>query len=49
MCCVDNINFRLNHLNDVGASLVALLVKNLTAVQETLVQFLSREVLMEKG
>ena len=49
MCCVDNVNFRLNHLNDVRDSLVALLVKNLPAMQETLVQFLSREVLMEKG
>jgi len=41
VCCVDNVNIRLNHLNDVGASLVALLVKNLPAMQETLIQFLS--------
>ena len=32
MCCVDNVNFRLNHLNDVRDSLVALLVKNLPAM-----------------
>ena len=31
------------------ASLVAQLVKNLPAMQETLVQFLSREDLLEKG
>ena len=32
-----------------GASLVAQLVKNLLAMQETLVQFLGREVPLEKG
>ena len=32
-----------------GASLVAQLVKNLPAMQETLVQFLSREDPLEKG
>ena len=32
-----------------GASLVAQLVKNLPAVQETLVRFLGREVPLEKG
>ena len=32
-----------------GASLVAQLVKNLLAMQETLVQFLGREDLLEKG
>ena len=31
-----------------GASLVAQLVKNLPAMQETLVQFLGQEVLLEK-
>ena len=41
MSYVDNVNFRLNNLNDVRASLVALLVKNLPAMQETVVQFLS--------
>ena len=33
----------------VGASLVSQLVKNLPAMQETLVQFLSGEDLLEKG
>ena len=33
----------------MGASLVAQLVKNLPAMQETLVQFLSWEDLLEKG
>ena len=33
----------------VGASLVAQLVKNLPAVQETLVQFLDQEDPLEKG
>ena len=32
-----------------GASLIAQLVKNLHAVQETQVQFLSQEDLLEKG
>ena len=32
-----------------GASLVAQLVKNLPAMQETLVQFLGQEDLLEKG
>ena len=32
-----------------SASLVAQLVKNLSAMQETLVRFLSREVPLEKG
>ena len=34
---------------DTGASLVAQLVKNLPAMQETPVQFLGREVPLEKG
>ena len=33
----------------IGASLVAQLVKNPPAMQETLVQFLGQEVLLEKG
>ena len=33
----------------IGASLVAQLVKNLPAMQETLVQFLSGEYLLEEG
>ena len=32
-----------------GASLIAQLVKNLPATQETLVQFLEQEDLLEKG
>ena len=32
-----------------GASLIAHLVKNLPAIQETLVQFQSQEDLLEKG
>ena len=34
---------------NLGASLVAQLVKNLPAMQETLVQFLGQEDLLEKG
>ena len=33
----------------VGASLIAQLVKNLPAMQETLIQFLDGEDLLEKG
>ena len=33
----------------IQASLIAQLVKNLTAMQETLVQFLGREDPLEKG
>ena len=34
---------------NLGASLVAQLVKNLPAMQETPVQFLGQEYLLEKG
>ena len=37
------------HIDVVGASLVAQLVKNVPAVQETPVQFLSQEDPLEKG
>ena len=40
---------RLLHLHIHRAFLVAQLVKNLLAVQETLVQFLGQENLLEKG
>ena len=33
----------------MGASLIVQLVKNLPAMQETLVQFLDQEKLLEKG
>ena len=36
-------------VSEQGAFLVAQLVKNLPAMQETLVQFLDREELLEKG
>ena len=38
-----------NNLVKFCASLMAQLVKNLPAMQETLAQFLSREDLLEKG
>ena len=37
------------HESTVGASLIALLVKNLPAVQETLVRFMGQEDPLEKG
>ena len=37
------------HLLYVGASLIAQLLKNPPAIQETLVQFLGREDPLEKG
>ena len=41
------MKFQLN--NSTRASLIAQLVRNPPAMQETLVQFLSREDLLEKG
>ena len=38
-----------SRLVDQGVSLIAQLVKNLPALQETLVQFLGREDPLEKG
>ena len=44
------INIRIfNTYHKTGASLIAQLVKNLPAVQETPVQFLGQEDLLEKG
>ena len=40
---------RIYILSLFGASLIAQLVKNLPAIQETLVQFLGLEDLLEKG
>ena len=40
---------RLQKLLYTGASMVAQLVKNLPAVQKTLVQFLGQEDALEKG
>ena len=40
---------RINHKLPWRASLIAQLVKNPPAMQETLVQFLGREDLLEKG
>ena len=42
----EGISYAIQYL---GASLVAQLVKNLPAMQETLVRFLGREDLLEKG
>ena len=39
----------LDGYSQYGVSLVAQLVKNLPAMQETLVRFLGRENLLEKG
>ena len=48
---VANILMRLLHYIHIilRASLVAQLVKNLTAIEEILVQFLGQEVPLEKG
>ena len=49
-CTVDQIIFFFNVVKyTYGASLVAQLVKNLPAMQETLVRFLGQEYLLEKG
>ena len=45
---LDSYKFRL-FLTPSGASLIAQLVKNLPAVQETLVRFLGQKVPLEKG
>ena len=45
---LDSYKFRL-FLTPSGASLIAQLVKNLPAVQETLVRFLGQKDLLEKG
>ena len=44
-----NWDFRIDIYTLPGASLIAQLVKNLLAMQETLVQFLGPENLLKKG
>ena len=44
-----NWDFRIDIYTLSGASLIAQLVKNLLAMQETLVQFLGPENLLKKG
>ena len=43
------VNLKYNTLESIWASFIAQLVKNLPAMQETLVQFLGQEDLLEKG
>ena len=47
--CIEVFEIYLKALAKDGASLVAQLVKNPPAMQETLVQFLGQENLLEKG
>ena len=46
--CIEMSSYNAVHLN-CGISLIAQLVKNPPAMQETLVQFLGREDPLEKG
>ena len=46
---IKHLEYLGSYINSMGASLVAQLVKNLLAMQETPVQFLGREVPLEKG
>ena len=46
---IDSMDMSLDMYSEKQASLIAQLVKNLPAMQETLVQFLGQEDLLKKG